>query len=376
MQSVTNTTPGGQDLPSWNTLLKEKRDYRNSREFLQGIMEEFDVPALSVAVIQGNDVFYQNLGIVDPQSQKHVDDKTVFRAASLGMPVFAYLVVKLADEGLIDLDKPLYKYLKHPLPEYPDYQDLKDDQRYKRLTARRILSHQSGLPYWRQMNPNGRLDFKFSPGKQFGYSEEGYRLLQFVLEELTSRTINDLAKEKVFNQLGMNHSSFIWERRFDGNFAMNPEGSFDPWILQTRDRANVASSFLTNASDYAQFIRLETMGMGLNLESWISLFSPEIKITSKSLFSPPKTEDRNSKVRGLSWTLGWGMFQSPYAEVYFHGGREEGCENYVVNFIAKKTAIVILSVTTNDKTFTARILKELLGDVFSPLDWLEYRSES
>jgi CubicO group peptidase (beta-lactamase class C family) len=335
-------------------------------------MEEFNVPALSVAVIQGNDVFYQNLGIVDSQSQKPVDDKTVFRAVSLGMPVFAYLVAKLADEGLIDLDKPLYKYLKHPLPEYPDYQDLKNYPNYKRLTARLILSHQSGLPNRRQMNQDQQLDFKFSPGKHFGFSGEGYRLLQFVLEELTGRTINDLANEKVFNPLGMTHSRFIWERRFDGNIAMNPEAFLDPRIRRTRDRANVADSFLTNASDYAQFLRLEMRRMGLSLESWISLFKPEIRITSKSLFSPPKTEDRNSKVRGLSWTLGWGMFQSPHAEVYFHGGREKGCENYVVNFIAKKKAIVVLSVTTNGKTFTALILKNLLGDTFSPLKWLEY----
>ena len=83
--------------------------------------------ALSVAVIRGKDTFLYNLGIVDPRYQKPVNNNTVFRAASLSKPVFAYLVVKLAEEGIVELDKPLYKYLKHPFPEYPDYQDLKGD---------------------------------------------------------------------------------------------------------------------------------------------------------------------------------------------------------------------------------------------------------
>jgi CubicO group peptidase (beta-lactamase class C family) len=70
-------------------------------------------------------------------------------AASLTKAVFAYLVLQLADKRLLDLDKPVYQYLPKPLPEYPDYTDLATDPRYQRITARRLLSHTSGLPNWR-----------------------------------------------------------------------------------------------------------------------------------------------------------------------------------------------------------------------------------
>jgi len=143
-------------------------------------------------------------------------------------------------------------------------------------------------------------------------------------------------------------------------------------MQQTRNKANGAGSLLTNASNYASFLQAVTRGTGLNVESWISLFRPEIRIPSKSLFSPPGTIDKKSRVKGLSWTPGWGRFESPIGEAYFHVGIEEGCENYAVNFMMKQTAIVILSVTTSNRTFTGRILKELIGDTFSPLDWLEY----
>ncbi len=57
--------------------------------------------------------------------------ETVTGAASLSKTVFAYLVMLLAEEGVIDLDKPLQAYLARPLPDYPAYADLAGDERYK-----------------------------------------------------------------------------------------------------------------------------------------------------------------------------------------------------------------------------------------------------
>ena len=58
---------------------------------------------------------------------------------------FAYLAMELVDDGQLDLDKPIYQYLPKPLPEYPKYSDLADDPRYKRITARMLLSHTSRI---------------------------------------------------------------------------------------------------------------------------------------------------------------------------------------------------------------------------------------
>ena len=59
----------------------------------------------------------------------------------------------------------------------------------------------------------------------------------------------------------------------------------------------------------------------------------------------------------------------------FHVGREGGCENYAVVFPDRGTALVVLSARALDAegTFTARLAQALIGDTWSPLDWLEYR---
>jgi CubicO group peptidase (beta-lactamase class C family) len=355
------------ELASLRSLGNKTLTYKEMKNFLGGLMQEYSITALSVAISQNRDTYLLNLGFVDAQYQKPVDDKTVFQAGYLGQPVFASLVLQLCAEQIINLDEPLYKYLKHPLTDYLDYKDLKGDPRYKRLTARRILSHQSGFPYSRRMNLDGRLDFKYSPGKQFGFSVEGYRLLQFVLEELTGRSINDLAKEKVFDPLSMRQSSFLWEPRFEGNLALGTDAALISTVLSSREKASVAESFLTTASDYMKFMQEEPWG------GW-----PEVSITSRSIFSAPNTDGRALRPKRLSWTLMWGYYLRRGQYVNFHGSREKEHENYASTFYLNgmpAAAIVILSSTSNGKTFTARILKELMADTSAPLDWLDFKGK-
>ncbi len=91
-----------------------------------------------------------------------VTEHTSFRVASLTKPVFAYLVLKLVDEGVIELDCPLSSYLDKPYL---------NDPRIDQLTARHVLSHQTGWPNWKW---DGELEFEFSLGEKWHYSGEGY----------------------------------------------------------------------------------------------------------------------------------------------------------------------------------------------------------
>ncbi len=340
--------------------------YEEINDFLSGLMGEFGIIALSVAVSRNRQTFLFSLGNVDSQLQRPVNNKTVFQAGPLGQPVFAQLVLKLFVEGIIDFDRPVYKYLKRPLPGYPEYTGLENDARYKNLTTRRILSHKSGFPYSREMNPDGKLDFKFSLGKRFGYSIEGYRLLQYVLEELTGRSINDLAKEKIFDFLGMRQSSFLWEPRFEGNIILSRRASFDSEAFILREKASVADFFLTTASDYMSFLNSRPWG------GW-----PEVTITSKSIFSPPNTDDGAPKLKRFSWCFGWGFYSQDGQYVNFLGGREREYENYASVFYSRKgpASIVVLSAPSNKMTYTARILEELMGDTDAPLDWLDFEQK-
>ncbi|MGZ7046407.1 MAG: serine hydrolase domain-containing protein, partial [Candidatus Aminicenantales bacterium] len=182
-------------------------------------MKDYDISALSLAIKQnpstrwsdvGRSDFF-SLGVQDPATGKAVDGNTVFRAGILSQPLFGYLVLRLANSQRIDIDRPLHEYLDRPLTDYPEYTDLKGDSRWKRLTARLILAHRSGLINSRLSHPDKRLVFVSPPGKEFGYSEEGFRLLQFVLEKMFRRPLNEIANIVVYSRLSLSHTSFVWE---------------------------------------------------------------------------------------------------------------------------------------------------------------------
>ena len=367
------TSPYAQETTQWKTLSGEVRTAGQGQAVLRRLLENPGAKAISVAVIQDGRVVYREVvGTVDPRLKQAANEQTVFRGASLSKPVFAYLVMKLVGEGILDLDKPLVQYLDRPLPEFADYRDLKEDDRYRLLTARIILSHRSGFPNWRIMNPGRRLDFKFTPGEQFKYSGEGYRLLQMILEEITRKPFNDLAREKVFEPLAMKNTSYLWEQRFDGNFAVDLNTGLRSLILQTKTVPNSAGSLLSNASDYATFLVAALTGQGLKKGSVETMLKRHVGVTSTSLHAPQGTDPAIREKIDLGWGLGWGRFRCPAGEAVFHTGREEGCDCYAVYFLDRGIGLVVFSVTDESAPVVPAIAKELIGDIYSPFAWLMY----
>ncbi len=116
------------------------------------LMQAGEAPGLSLALIrEAKLVWHHGFGVKNAETKEPVTDSTVFEAASLSKPVFAYAVLKLVDSGKLDLDKPLNQYL-------PGNYDVGDDPRLNQITARRVLSHTTGFPNWR---PNGSPVLKF-----------------------------------------------------------------------------------------------------------------------------------------------------------------------------------------------------------------------
>ncbi len=80
---------------------------------IPGLIEKYRITGLSVGVIRdGQLCLLRSFGRSRISPQKRLDENTLFRAASLGKPLFAYIVVALARQGLLDLDAPLYPYIE------------------------------------------------------------------------------------------------------------------------------------------------------------------------------------------------------------------------------------------------------------------------
>ena len=116
-------------------------------------MDSLNIPGLSIAVINdGKVVYHQTFGFANLEKKLPVTKKTIFEGASLSKSVFAFFTMKYVEEGRLDLDKPLYEYLPNA--------DIAYDERYKKITARMVLSHRSGLPNWRENEEDKKLKIK------------------------------------------------------------------------------------------------------------------------------------------------------------------------------------------------------------------------
>jgi CubicO group peptidase (beta-lactamase class C family) len=134
------------------------------------------LPGLGMAVVgPGQPVWQHYLGVANVNTKTSITANSLFPAASLGKPIFACVVLKLAEEGAIDLDRPLNQYLQ---------EDALTGQWGDKVTARHVLTHSTGLPNWRSQD-NQKLTPVFEPGSRFQYSGEGFFHLQRVVEHIT-----------------------------------------------------------------------------------------------------------------------------------------------------------------------------------------------
>ena len=342
----------------------------------QKLMDNAGVTGLSIGIINDNKVdLVKSFGYRNKAKNLRNDTATSFYAASLAKPVFAYLVMQLVDKGLINLDTPVYKYLPKPLPEYENYKDLAGDKRWKLITARQCLSHTTGFPNWRQLNPKGnkKLEIFFTPGTRFAYSGEGIYLLQFVVETITNQKLEDLASKQIFKPFGMTRTSFVWQNYFDTNYAVGHNQDEDTLAITKRNQANAAGSMETTIADYTRFISCVMQGKGLSNQSKQEMLSPQIEIFTKHEFPSLNNDTTNQyKKIKLSYGLGWGLFKSICGWVFFKEGHsDDGWEHYTISFPDKKYAIVIMTNSLNGESIFKELIEYLTG-VTIPWEWEGY----
>jgi CubicO group peptidase (beta-lactamase class C family) len=160
------------------------------------LMEAAHVTGAGIAIFHESKIAYLNAyGLRDTEKRLPLTPNSVMTSASLSKAAFATLVMRLVQEGVVDLNKPVYEYLPKPLPKYPRYADLQGDDRYKKLTLRILLSHTSGFPNWRAFENDRKLKIHYEPATRYAYSGEGLDLaqLQGAQEGFTHGSANEQA---------------------------------------------------------------------------------------------------------------------------------------------------------------------------------------
>lgn len=338
------------------------------------LMQAGRVPGLALALIaDGRIAYLKAYGMADTQAGRPLQTDTVMYGASLTKAAFAWMVMTLVDDGVVDLDRPIGEYLPKPLPQYADYTDLAGDDRWRLWTLRMLLSHQSGLPNWRWFSESQRLAIIFEPGSRYAYSGEGYQVAQLTLEEGLGLNVNELMQKRVFDRFGMDRTSMTWREDFRPNFAHGYAEDGRDLGHNARRSVHVAGSMDTTVADFATFLAGVLRGARISPEARSEMLSPQVRVTARHQFPTQSPEDTDAnRAIELSYGLGWGLFRSPFGPAFFKEGHDDGTNNYALCLDQAKRCILILSNSSNGEGIFLYLVDALMGRTDLPWEWEGY----
>ncbi len=298
------------------------------------------VPAVSMALVADAKLLWHGaFGVKDFESRASVSHDTVFEVGSVSKTVFAYVVMKLCEKGILDLDTPLTKYAPDRL--------IKGDPRLDLITARRVLSHTTGLQNWRSAKEP--LAIQFTPGERWSYSGEGYSYLQSVVSHLAGhvylsecKPVDDVRvcatdfdafmKRRLLVPFGMSSSGYLYR---DGMARPHDSrGKLIPGRQATAvsaARYGAAGGLQTTPTEYAKFL--------------IEIIDPkppdEYRLNASSLLEMVRPQIRISE--SMSWGLGWEIQNTKAGHVISHGGENPGYQALVAASLQRKSGFIILT---------------------------------
>ena len=352
-------------------------------------MEVTAVPGLSMGVLQEGKLAWQRYeGVADAGTRKLVTPESLFPAASLGKPVFAYAALHLADEGKLDLDRPLKTYVPDHAPA---------DARGDKVTARHVLSHSTGFRNWRN-SMDQALTPDFDPGSRFQYSGEGFYYLQRAVEKITGGAFEQFMQTRLFEPFGMRSSTYGWRedtearlvtghnrgnpvrgqsREFSNRLMQYTQSLGKPLASFTHDDVvaamgaitpsppalpnfiipNSAGSMVTTVTDYAAYLGHVLVPSAVTAE-----------IAAKTREQMLTTVTRINSV--LSWGLGWGLESDAGRDYFWHWGDNGNYKNFVLAHLRSRSAVVVLTNGNNGMRINEAVVAAASGHEHFAFDWL------
>ncbi|CAH1000805.1 hypothetical protein LEM8419_01893 [Neolewinella maritima] len=308
------------------------------RERVDRCLHSFDIPGISLTCFDGDRTCSIHAGYREAGTTDRITDQTIFAAASLGKPILAYIFLRCLEQGMVALDVPLV--------EYGDYPEVRHLPGHERVTARMVLSHQSGLPNSQSHEP---LRLFQPPTSGFRYSGEGYLWLQFILQGLLDAPLDEIAQQWVFTPLGMQRSSFVWQT--DEDYALPHDRLMNAQPKQQYHRASAANSLSTTSTDYARFLQEIIAPRHLSKALAREMVQPQVEVARVGL--------RRHRV---GWGLGFGWQSAgKQGEESWHWGNLGGERSYLIFSPTEARGLVYFANSANGLLCTRQFSDIFLG---------------
>ncbi len=300
-------------------------------DFVLEEMKRTNTPGIAIAIVRdGKIVREQGFGLANVEHQVAVKPETVFQSGSVGKQFTAALVMLLAEEGKLNLDDSITKYL----PNSP--------KAWQRITVHHLLTHTGGVgdP---EKKVNLRKDYsdaemialaasmplRFQPGQRWEYSNTGYHLLGFILNKAGGKFYGEQLRERIFAPLGMGtqviSESDIVPHRAAGYLRDGGKLKNQEWVSPTMNRTADGSLYLT-ARDLALW------DLALHGGKILSARAKEASWT------PVKLQDGSTYPYGFGWEL---RPVNGHRRVA-HNGLWQGFHTQISRFIDDKLTVIVL----------------------------------
>src|ERR1051325_4613052 len=213
-RSATNSVDPGKALTGFD-------------EFTEEALKDWNVPGLAVAVVLKDHIVYaKGFGFRDREKKLPVTTNTLFAIGSTTKAMTTFLIGILVDEGKVDWDKPVRRYL----PEFRLY----DPQASEAITPRDLVTHRSGLPrhdmvWYNNTNLTRRelvqrlayLEPSEGFRAKFQYNNLMYATAGYLVEQITGKSWEQNVRQRIFEPLGMQRSNFsVHDSQSDSDFAL------------------------------------------------------------------------------------------------------------------------------------------------------------
>lgn len=285
------------------TAQEKSGSYAAAREHAQAIAKEWlarGIPGFNVAVaIDGKIVYSEGFGYADIEQRVPAWQITKFRIGSVSKPLTSAALMKLVEQGKIELDAPIQKYV----PSFPDKGAV--------ITPRMLAGHLGGIRHYKdgevdnQKHYDNVLDglerFKddplvVPPGTKFSYSSYGYNLLSAVIQGAAGKPFLEFEQEQVFNPLGLLNTvadqpaDIIPQRArfYSGAKGRPPKNS----MYVDNSYKWAGGGFISTSEDLVRF------GSALLQPGYLKAESLAL------LFTPQKTKDGKETNYGMGWFIG------------------------------------------------------------------------
>jgi CubicO group peptidase (beta-lactamase class C family) len=286
-------------------------------------MRDDPTPGMAIGVVHnGHLVYARGFGVRKlGHPEKPVTTETLFHMASVTKPFVATCLMQLWEQGKVDLDAPVVKYLP--------YFRL-NDPRYRAITVRQMLTHSSGMPdvedyEWNKPQyDDGALEryvrslttqkLLFDPGTKMAYSNMAYEVLGDLVAKVSGMSFEDYADAHIFKPLGMTSSTLLLKKADPAKLAdgytrprRGDYASIHPIAAYPYNRAHTPSSNLeSNVKDMARWAMANLNGGELDGQRILKsstydlMWKPAIDVE----FCRPNGECRKPGAQaGISWFL-------------------------------------------------------------------------